>query len=208
VAEELAPPSLLDAVRAVPGLRKGRGEAKELPPVRPPSAEVLDRVLAKTSAMAAALARVQIVCGARAGELVRVRGDQLDRSGPVWKAEVAEHKGEWRGKSRTLYFGPLAQAVLAPLVLKAGGGFLFVNGKGRPYRVPGYRQELQRGCARAGVPEFGTHALRHFAATRIRALADVETARALLGHSDLGLTAEVYAERDERKLLETMARVG
>ena len=36
VAEELAQPTLYAALRAVPGLRKGRGEAKEPPPVRAP----------------------------------------------------------------------------------------------------------------------------------------------------------------------------
>ena len=30
----------------------------------------------------------------------------------------------------------------------------------------------------------------------------------LLGHSDMGLTAAVYAERDERKVTEALARVG
>lgn len=208
VAEELAGPDVHAALRAVPGLRKGRGEAKELPPARPPAESELLKVVGVLPPAAAALVRVQSVCGARAGELVRLRGDQLDRSGSVWKAVVGEHKGEWRGKERTLYFGPRVQEVLAPLVLKAGGGFLFVNGRGRTFNTQGYRQSVKRGCRRAGVPEFGTHAIRKFAATRIRSLVDVEVARVLLGHSDMGLTAEVYAQLDERKITDAMGRVG
>ena len=36
----------------------------------------------------------------------------------------------------------------------------------------------------------------------------METARVLLGHSDMGLTAEVYAEFDEQKAFDAMNRVG
>lgn len=98
--------------------------------------------------------------------------------------------------------------MLAPFVLKAAGGFLFVSAIGEPYRTPGYRPAIQRSCERAGVPKFWTHAIRHFAATRIRKLLDVETARVQLGHSDMRLTAEVYAEFDERKAFDAMNRVG
>jgi len=208
VAEELADPNLLAALKAVPGLRKGRGEAKELPPIRPPSEADLEKVIAAASPNTAALMRIQSLCGARAGELVNLRGDAIDRTGTAWKATVTEHKGEWRGKARTLYFGPQAQAVLAPLVLKAAGGFLFVKATGKPFRTPGYRQAVHRCCKRAGVTKFSTHAIRHFAATRIRRLLDVETAQVLLGHSDMGLTATVYAEFDEQKAFDAMRRVG
>jgi integrase len=209
VAEELCGPDVLAALKAVPGLRKGRCEAKELPPTRPPTAEDLAKVIAKLPPVAAALSRVQSLCGARAGELIQLRADQLDRSGDVWTARVAHHKGTWRGKERTLYFGPQAREVLTPLVVKAGGGPLFINGRGRPYhRVQGYRQAIRRACRRAGVAEFGSHALRKFAATRIRATCDVEVARAVLGHADLSLTAAVYAEMDRAKVTEAIGRVG
>lgn len=196
VAEELCDPSLHAALKSVPGLRKGRGEAKELPAVRPPSEPELERIIEKLPPAAAALARIQSLCGARAGELVRLRADAIDRTGPVWKAVVCEHKGTWRGKGRTLYFGPSAQAVITPLLFAAAGGFLFLNERKRPYKVNGYRQALQRACALLSLPEYGTHAIRHYAAIRIRRMVDVEMARVLLSHSDLGLTAEVYAQFD------------
>jgi integrase len=210
VAEELATPDLYQAIAAVPGLRKGRGEAKELPPVRAPGEAVLLRVIDAMPPGAAALARVQMLCGARAGELVRLTGADIDRSGDVWIATVREHKGEWRGKARTLYFGPKAQDTLAPLVLRAAGGYLFAWDKsgGKPYTTQSYRQVLQRAQRRAGVPPFGTHAIRHFAATVIRREVDIESARVLLGHSDLGLTATVYAERDEGKARDAARRIG
>jgi len=208
VAEELADPNLLGALKAVTGLRKGRGEAKELPAVRPPSDEELEKMIAAASPNTAALMRIQSLCGARAGELVKLRGDDIDRTGDVWKATVVDHKGRWQGKTRTLYFGPRCKEVLAPLILKAAGGFLFPKATGKPFRTPGYRQAVQRCCRRAGITKFSTHALRHYAATRIRRMLDVETARALLGHSDMGLTAEVYAEFDEKKASDAMNLVG
>jgi len=45
--------------------------------------------------------------------------------------------------------------------------------------------------------------LRHFAATAIRAVAGIETAQMILGHSELK-TSEIYAERDLAAAAEVM----
>ena len=42
VAEELVAPAVLQAIAALPGLRKGRTEAREAPPVRPVADDVVD----------------------------------------------------------------------------------------------------------------------------------------------------------------------
>ncbi len=42
----------------------------------------------------------------------------VDRSTDVWTIELSEHKTAYRGKSRTLYVGPKAQAILLPYLLR------------------------------------------------------------------------------------------
>src|SRR6185312_11128338 len=105
----------------------------------------------------AALVRLQIHSAARAGELVRLRAADIDRSDPdVWLFAPAGHKGSWRGKARTIYFGAKCRAVLAPFLLKAGGPdeFLFTTGRKPrgPYTTEHYRRVIKRACEKAGVP--------------------------------------------------------
>ena len=42
----------------------------------------------------------------------------VDRSGDVWLIKLAKHKTAYRGKDRTLYVGPQAQAILAKYLLR------------------------------------------------------------------------------------------
>jgi integrase len=57
------------------------------------------------------------------------------------------------------------------------------------------------------VPHWHPHQLRHTAGTNIRREADFETAKIILGHASEVMT-EIYAERDERKADEVIARIG
>jgi len=87
------------------------------------------------------------------------------------------------------------------------------------YTTASYRQAVGRGIAKANaarrrddpgaapVPAWTPHQLRHSAATAIRREFGLDVARAVLGHSSAGVTA-VYAELDEAKARETMARIG
>lgn len=75
--------------------------------------------------------------------------------------------------------------------------------KARPERMPGecytsqsYGRTIARACRAAGVPHWHPHRLRHNAATRIRREFGLEAARAVLGHSTVGVTQH-YAEMDE-----------
>ena len=63
---------------------------------------------------------------------------------------------------------------------------------------------MEQACIRAGVPVFGVNRLRHSGGTDVRKAADLDTARALLGHSSSNMT-EVYAEIDADKAREIMA---
>ena len=80
--------------------------------------------------------------------------------GPVWKVGLGEHKGDVAGQGADALLRPAWPRKSSPRwSAKAAGGFLFAHRRGRAYTTPSYRQALQRGCRRAGVKEFGTHAL-------------------------------------------------
>src|SRR5207248_4732637 len=58
--------------------------------------------------------------GMRPGEVRRLRLAEVDRSGDVWVYRPADHKTRHKGKSRAVYFGPRAKAVLAAFVERRG----------------------------------------------------------------------------------------
>ena len=57
------------------------------------------------------------------------------------------------------------------------------------------------------IPHWHPNQLRHNAATRLRKAYDIDTARAVLGHSSPTVT-EVYAERDWAKAADAVERIG
>ncbi len=75
------------------------------------------------------------------------------------------------------------------------------------YTVSSYRVAIHRACNKAGVPRFNPNQLRHLAATKIRRESDIDTAKAVLGHSNLA-TTEIYAEADMAKARAVMLKLG
>jgi integrase len=75
------------------------------------------------------------------------------------------------------------------------------------YDVSTYRRAITRACAKAGVPTWTPHRLRHAAATEIRRQFGLEAAQAVLGHAALGVT-QVYAEKDMEAARRIMAKIG
>jgi integrase len=114
IANELAPPSVYHGLQAVTGLRAGRTTAREPEPVRPVPEEHVRAVLPLLTPPLRAMVEVQALCGARPGEIVQIRGEDLDRTGPVWTFTPARHKTKAQGKRRTIALGPKAQAILLP----------------------------------------------------------------------------------------------
>jgi integrase len=83
-----------------------------------------------------------------------------------------------------------------------------------PQRVPGevynrnsYRQAIERGCLRAGVPIFQPNQIRHSFGTRVRHEFGLEAAQALLGHAKAN-TTEIYAERNSALACDVAAKIG
>lgn len=124
--------------------------------------------------------QVQLLTGMRPGEVLAMRGCDLNMSGSVWEYRVQGHKTEHHGKERIVFIGPRAQAVLreflrtdleAPLFSPRDGRADYLrqfDGPGRPKkkgtdrRAPAaayspitYHVAIRRACERAfGMPEY------------------------------------------------------
>jgi integrase len=123
VSEGLVEVSVWQALTTLASLKKGRSAARETEPVRPVSLATVDATVAQLHLWLAAAVRVQQFTGARAGEILVMRGSDLvmrgsDREGrpPVWLYEPSTHKGSWRGKSRVIPIGPRTREALLPLL--------------------------------------------------------------------------------------------
>lgn len=125
VAHELIPGSVVHALREVPGLRKGRTEAKEAPPVLSVPDEVIDACRPHLPAVVADMVRIQRLTGARPSEVCTMRPSEIDTSGPVWTYTPGSHKTEHHGRRRVVAIGPKAQAILQPYLSRDAEAFCF-----------------------------------------------------------------------------------
>jgi integrase len=121
-SEELVPAPVHVSLATVTGLRAGRTQAAEAEPVKPVPPAWIEATLEDLSPVVVAMVRLQRITGMRAGELVMMRGVDLDRSGPIWTYSPAEHKTKHRGHDRTIYLGGRAQAIITPWLKH---GYLF-----------------------------------------------------------------------------------
>ncbi len=146
LSQQLLPPSALYAdLWAVKPLQPGQGatETEDVPPV---AAWAVDATLPHLSPMNRALVQLLRLTGARPSELFRLRPEDLDRTGNVelsrgyrvqlpgnvWTVRLREHKTSHKGKLRFLVLGPLAQAILVPLLTDLlPGALIFTPARSR-----------------------------------------------------------------------------
>lgn len=234
---ELIPGEVYHRCAALSNLRRGRCRAKPAREVKPVPGKDVDKTLPFLTPSVRAAVQLQRLTGARSSEILNLKGQDIDRSGEVWIAHLAQHKTAVHGKVRTLCFGPKAQAVLKPFILKRKPGeYLFspwdhfeerkenrIGPGRRPNQKPNPRKSdrtindhydsaaygrcIARACQAAGVAPWFPHQLRHLAATELRAQYGAEAARAVLGHANLKVT-EIYAEVDEQVTIKIMAEIG
>ena len=72
-----------------------------------------------------AMVRVQQLTGCRPGEVVRLRGVDLDMAGDVWLYRPAGHKTAHHGHGRVIAIGPRAQEVIRPFLKEDPERYLF-----------------------------------------------------------------------------------
>ena len=79
VENELLPGGIYHALQAVPGLKRGRSRAKESTPVRPVPQELIDAVKPFVSRQVWAMIQLQLLTGARSGEMPWLHRSQAGR---------------------------------------------------------------------------------------------------------------------------------
>jgi len=125
VSDEMIPGSVLHALQAVPGLRRGRSDAPEPAAVKPVAIERVNAIQPFTSRQVWAMVQLQLFTAARAGEIVRMRPCDIDRTGEIWVYRLQEHKTAHRGFEKKVWIGPRGQQVLAPYLLRDPQAYCF-----------------------------------------------------------------------------------
>jgi len=87
--------------------------------------EMVEAVQPFVSRQVWAMIQLQLLTGARAGELTRMRPCDIDRSGDVWVYQPQEHKTAHHGFARRIYLGPKAQELLSPFLLRDSQAYCF-----------------------------------------------------------------------------------
>ena len=194
IAEEICPSSVITALEALSSLR--RGEALETARKEPVPPEDIEAIAPFVKPQVWAMVQIQLLTGMRPGEVLSMRGCDLDVSSDVWIYTPERHKAEHHGRSRQIFLGPKAQDVIRPWLTSTS--YLFPSGRGARYRLDSYSQTIRKACQKAGCDPWNPHRLRHNAATELRKAADLDTARTILGHASTPMT-EHYAQRDACK---------
>ncbi len=227
--EELVPAESAASVCLVRALSPGEG-GRERPPVLPPAPGAVEAALPHLPSVVAAMLRVQLLTGARPGEVraMRVGEVSTDPAQPVplagtgrtvaalrcggtvvWMYAPGSHKTLRRGKSRVVPIGPLAQAVLVNLLMgKRPEDPVFHTPTLGCYRADSYARAVARACRAAGIPPFSPLQLRHGAGTAMAEAFDDHTAASVLGHAPGSTATAVYLEQSVRKAAEAAAKIG
>jgi site-specific recombinase XerD len=113
-SEELLPASVHQSLTTVSGLKRGRTAAREAEPIKPVPDAMVDPVRPHVSRQVWAMIELQRWTAARPGEIVIMRGIDINMAGNVWEYVPGRHKNEFRGSERTIFIGPQAQEILKP----------------------------------------------------------------------------------------------
>jgi len=118
VAQEILPLGVADALAILDPLKRGRTRAREGRKIEPAPEFLIEAAKAHMTSPVRAMARLQLLTGARPGEIVGLRGihfERDDRCGML-VARLAEHKTAHLGAERLVYFGPEAESILEPFL--------------------------------------------------------------------------------------------
>lgn len=117
-AQELIPASVYQALTTVPGVRSGRGEAREPAPIGPVALAMVAATLPHLPSVVSHMVQLQLLTGMRPGEVCILRPCDVDRSTDPWQYRPSHHKTEHRGRSRVVFIGPQGQDVLRSYLLR------------------------------------------------------------------------------------------
>jgi integrase len=119
------PGTVYQNLRTVAPLRAGRTDAKEGHGVRPvPDADV-QAVRPLVSRQVRTMIDLQLLTGARPGEVCIMRTCDVNRNGRVWTYTPSSHKTQHHGHERVIRLGPQAQRLVEPFFKTDLQAFIF-----------------------------------------------------------------------------------
>lgn len=125
VENELVAPSVYHGLQAVTGLRKGRTAAIDGAPITPVADQLVDALKPHVSKQVWAIIELQRLTGMRSGEVLIMRGCDLDMTGELWLYTPSSHKTEHPCHARVIELGPKAQKIVEPFLNQNLQAFLF-----------------------------------------------------------------------------------
>lgn len=167
--------------------------------------------------------------GLRTGELVALKWEDIDFPNKTLKIQRSmEYRysvGEWRvgePKSKSGYRTiPLTNEAIDILkrqkekikkikvIPMEWSAFVFLCRKGTPIKNSTYDTALFKICDKAQIPRFSMHVLRHTFATRcIEGGMKPKTLQIILGHSNIGITMNLYVHTTEEEKLKEIELVA
>lgn len=118
-SHEMLPAMVHAQLKTMGALRRGTSPARDNDPVEPVAIEMVEATKPHLSRQVKALVDVQLLTGARGGELLLLRpiDIEIDEAKKVWLLRPSDHKNAHRGHKRTIIFGPKAQLVIQPFLV-------------------------------------------------------------------------------------------
>jgi integrase len=124
-SQELIPSSVSHGLQSVSGLRRGRSGARESPPVKPVPLAFVEAIRPHVSRQVWAMIQLQLLTGARSGEVCQMRTCDIDSKGRVWCYVPESHKTEHHDRQRRIYLGPRAIEAVRPWLRAELEAYLF-----------------------------------------------------------------------------------
>jgi integrase len=201
-------------------------------PITPLTVEQARAILAATAEdPVGPLVAFALATGMRQGELLGLHWDDVDEGAGVVrvvrKLERLTGRGrvegppKGRARGRVIPLTPLARSALAEQRARqaqarmAAGArwqdtpYVFTSAIGTPWEATNVYWRFRRCLERAGLPRMRFHDLRHGTATLLHALGtDLRTVQEVLGHSSIGITADVYTHVLSPVAAQALARLA
>lgn len=167
--------------------------------------------------------------GLRTGELIGLKWEDIDFTKKTVKIqrsmEYRHSVGEWRigePKSKSGYRTiPLTDEAIRILIAQKEKNknikeiqeewseFIFLSRKGEPVKNSAYDTALFKICDKAEINRFSMHVLRHTFATRcIEGGMMPKTLQKILGHSNIGITMNLYVHITEEEKQKEIDKVS
>lgn len=126
VENELIPATVYQALQTVRSLPAGRTKARESAPVLPVAAGTVHDTLPHLQRVVSDMVRLQLLCGARPGEVCAMRPADITRGiTGTWTYRPTSHKTEHHGRERRIFIGPEGQSILTPYLDRDPESFCF-----------------------------------------------------------------------------------